>query len=127
MPIVRDAIEEVADGEIRIMPPNKWNPDLAVFRKSTIVERDGYIHSAPQLIVEVPSPSNRLGDREELRRDNSSLGVPEYWVITPEERSEYVFHLEHGELRRAAVRTEGMLKPREFPNVQVDISRIWPD
>src|SRR5947209_62628 len=128
MPVVRDAIEEVVNGEIRIMPPNKWKhagivrrvrrdiesqlddreflvvtenfgliirkaplisrvPDLAVFRKSSIVERDGYIHSAPQLIVEVLSPSNRLRSREELRRDYSTLGVPEFWIVSPDDRT----------------------------------------
>lgn len=168
MPIVRDVREEVVDGEIRIMPLNKWNhtlivgnvrraleeqldrreflvvaenfgliirkapltsrnPDLAVFRKSTIVERDGYIHSAPQLIVEVLSPRNRLRDREQLRRDYSSIGVPEYWVITPEERTVEVFYLENGQLRTAALLAEGALEPREFPSVQVDIHRFWPD
>src|ERR1035438_8978704 len=87
LPIVTDQIEEVVNGEIRLMPPNKWNhtciieklrkvldrqldedrfivvtsnfgliirkspltsrePELAVFELSTVVERDGYIHSA---------------------------------------------------------------------------------
>src|SRR6266545_1705557 len=97
MPEVQDGIEEVVNGEIRRMPPNKWphahlvhrlarcfernvddsvlviqanfglvisrepltcrTPDLAVFRKNTIVEKDGYIHSAPQFIAEVASES----------------------------------------------------------------------
>ncbi len=168
MPVIRNGREEVVNGEIRIMPPNKWNhasivgnvrraleawldrreflvvvedfgliirkapltsrnPDLAVFRKSTIVERDGYIHSAPQLIAEVLSPRNRLRDREELRRDYSSIGVPEYWVITPEERTVEVFYLEDGQLRTAALRAEGMLEPREFPGVRVDMAGMWAD
>src|SRR3974377_34148 len=88
LPEVQDAIEEVVNGEIRIMPPPKSRhgdivdelasqmrsqvdkyqirvrssqfgliirrsplttrvPDLAVFETATIVEQDGYIHSAP--------------------------------------------------------------------------------
>jgi Uma2 family endonuclease len=168
MPVVRDAIEEVVDGEIRIMPANKWNhasivrkvrrdleaqldeqewwvlaenfgliirtspltcrvPDLAVFRKSTIVERDGYIHSAPQLIVEVLSPSNRLRSREELRQHYSTIGLAEFWIVSPEARTIEVLYLENGQLCTSAVLTEGILKPREFPRVQIDIARIWPD
>src|SRR6202011_900025 len=94
-----EGVEEVVQGEIRKMPPNKWNhariveelarqlraqldlqavfvvtsvfglmirreplttrvPDLAVFVKEQIVEQDGYIHSAPELVVEVLSPAN---------------------------------------------------------------------
>jgi Uma2 family endonuclease len=168
MPVVSDVIEEVVDGEIRIMPPNKLNhalivenvrdalvaqlerreflvlvanfgliirkspltsrvPDLAVFRRSTIVERDGYIHSAPQLIVEVLSPANRLRNREELRQHYSAIGLAEFWVVSPGDRTIEVFYLESGQLCASAVLSDGMLKPREFPHVQIDIARIWPD
>src|ERR1017187_4353664 len=33
-------------------------PDLTMFAAGTMVEQDGYIHSAPQLVVEVLSPAN---------------------------------------------------------------------
>src|SRR5258708_27876099 len=110
MPEVQDAIEEVVNGEMRIMPAPKWNhalivervrddlaaqldrrevrvvtatfgliirkqpltsrvPELAVFVKNTIVERDGYIHSTPQLVVEVLSPANTRREREEKGGD----------------------------------------------------------
>lgn len=100
MPEVRDAIEEVVNGEIRIMPPPKLIhaeivenladllrrqldpktvrvrvsafgvvircdpvttrvPDLAVFRKASMVEKDGYVHSAPELVVECFRPATR--------------------------------------------------------------------
>src|ERR1035438_6392725 len=128
MPEVDDALEEVVNGEIRIMPPAKWKhqriielitealrnqlgtqrysvatgsfgviirkapltsrvPDLAVFELATLVEQDGYIHSAPQLLVEVLSPSNTRREREEKFAGYASLGVPEVWVISPEART----------------------------------------
>ncbi|MGA2771115.1 MAG: Uma2 family endonuclease [Bryobacteraceae bacterium] len=168
MPEVTDAIEEVVDGEIRIMPPNKWNhtlivenmrdalvaqldrhefrvvvavfglvirkapltsrvPDLAVFRKSTIVEQDGYIHSAPQLVVEVLSPGNTHRERERKLADYASLGVPEMWVVSPEARTVEVLYLEGGFLRSAQALTQGVLEPRQFPGVQIQIAAIWPD
>src|ERR1700683_2950888 len=33
-------------------------PDMAVFIRSNVIEQDGYIHSAPELLVEVLSPAN---------------------------------------------------------------------
>src|SRR5579862_7991417 len=45
----------VFDLIIRRQPLTARQPDLAVLRKSSIVERDGRIHSAPQLIAEVLS------------------------------------------------------------------------
>ncbi len=168
MPEVTDAIEEVVDGEILIMPPNKWEhaliaqqvgsaldaqldardaivltatfglvirkapltsrvPDLAVFRKSTIVEQDGYIHSAPQLVVEVLSPANTRRERERKLADYASLGVPEMWVVSPEARTVEVLYLENGFLRSVQALTQGVLEPKHFPGVQIQIAGIWPD
>ena len=168
MPEVTDFIEEVVDGEIRIMPPAKWKhalivanlhdalvaqlsrrevqvvngsfglvirkapltsriPDLAVFLKSTIVEQDGYIHSAPQLVVEVLSPGNTRRERERKLADYASLGVPEIWVVSPEARTVEVLYLESGFLRSAQALTQGVLQPKNFPGVQIQIAEIWPD
>ena len=169
MPEVTDAIEEVVNGEIRIMPPAKLPhtrivvrlfraldrqfdetkvfvatssfglvirkqpltsrvPDLAVFEQATLVERDGYIHSAPQLAVEVLSPSNTHREQAEKLADYAEIGVPEVWLISPEGRSVEVLYLEGPGYRLAAVLGTGdMLKPKLFPHVQVDIAQIWPD
>ncbi len=168
MPEVSDAIEEVVNGEIRIMPPPKWKhseiidnlfaqirlqvdprevkvkasqfgliirrhpltsrvPDLAVFRAASIIEQDGYIHSAPQLIVEVLSPANSRREREEKLEDYAFLGAPEVWVVSPEGLTVEVLHLKEGRLRTTDVLKTGLLKPEHFPGVQLDIAQIWPD
>jgi Uma2 family endonuclease len=167
MPEVSDAIEEVVNGEIRIMPAASWKhqriveltgralerqldtarfsfardfgliirkspltsrvPDLAVFELATLVERDGYIHSAPQLLVEVLSPANSRREREEKLADYASLGVPEVWVISPEARTVEVLYLEDGYLHSTQILACGVLTPKLFPNVTVDIASIWPD
>jgi len=112
---------------IRRRPLTARIPDLAVFQVNTIVEQDGRIHSAPQLVVEVLSPSNTRRERAEKLADYAALGVPEVWVLSPEARTVEVLYLENGQLRRQALLVEGILKPRHFPGVQVDIARIWPD
>jgi Uma2 family endonuclease len=169
LPEVSDGVEEVVNGEIRIMPPPKWVhtrivvnlnlaitaqvdagevtvvaaqfgliirrapltsrvPDLAVFENSTIVEKDGYIHSAPQLVVEVLSPANTPAAMEEKLADYASLGVPEVWVFSPATRSVEVFYLEDGLLRPVQVfNGQGILTPKHFPSVKVDLARIWPE
>src|SRR5438132_9337386 len=50
---------------IRRDPLEMRIPDLAVFIKSNVVEQDGYVHSAPELAVEVLSPSNDRRERTE--------------------------------------------------------------
>ena len=167
MTVVEDAIEEVINGEVRIMPPNKWKhalivqdlaraldrqvneqeilvlttqfgliirkrpltsrvPDLAMFVKKNLVEQDGYIHSAPELVVEVLSPANTRAERAEKLRDYEALGVPEVWVLSPEARTFEVLHLMEGKLRTVQVLTQGQLSPQRFPGVAVEVASIWP-
>lgn len=162
-----EGVEEVVNGEIRKMPPNKWNhtrvveelgrrlrthlnpdttyvvtsvfglvvcseplkirvPDLAVFVMSNVVEQDGYIHSAPELIVEVLSPANTRAERTEKLKDYQSLGVPEVWVISPEARTVEVLLLTNGQLTTTAILIQGHLKPARFPEASIDIESIWP-
>lgn len=161
-----EGIEEVVNGEIRKMPPNKWNhaqaverlarelrakasenvlivttvfglvirkqplttrvPDLAVFRTDEIVEEDGYIHSAPELIVEVLSPANTRSERAGKLNDYESLGVPEVWVISPEARTVEVLTLKENRLLTTALASEGRIAPRNFPEIAVDVAAIWP-
>jgi Uma2 family endonuclease len=169
MPEVEDAIEEVVNGEIRIMPPAKSLhakiiarlnraldrqldpdrtllfcssfgliirkqpltsrvPELAVFQAETVIEKDGYFHSAPQLAVEVLSPANTRRKLQEKLADYAEIGVAEVWVISPEARTVELLILESGQLVRAGLFSTGdILKPRPFPHVQVDIAQIWPD
>ena len=167
MPIVNGR-EEVVNGEIRIMPPNKMPhpqimralqaaffrqldlstteffastfglvirrepltsraPDIAVFDRSTMVWEDGYVQSAPQLAIEVLSPSESRREIAEKLRDYESIGTSEVWLISPEAATVEVLLLEDGKLRRSAILAEGVLKPKHFPAVQIDISEIWPD
>ena len=159
--------EEVVNGEIRKMPPNKWNharaveqlalllraqvdpqrifvvttvfglvirqeplttrvPDLAVFYANRIVEQDGYIHSAPELIVEVLSPANTRAERAEKLKDYEIRGVPDVWVVSPEARTVEVLSLKDARFSATALLREGQLKPSQLPGVIIEVAAIWP-
>ena len=169
MPEVQDGIEEVVNGEVRIMPPNKAShgdvvdnlydivrpqidpkmtrvrisnfgivirkdplttraPDLAIFIRSNIVLIDGYFHSAPELVVEVLSPSNTRGEIQGKLRDYASIGVPEAWILSGEARTIEILHLNsNGDLETAGILNEGEIRPKLFPHIIVDVGAIWPD
>jgi len=111
---------------IRRDPLTTRVPGIAVFIRKNVVEMDGYIHSAPELIVEVLSPANTRAEREEKLKDYESLGVLEVWVVSPEARTVEILLPEKGRLATAAVVREGNLKPIHFPGAVVDIASIWP-
>ena len=113
---------------VRKHPLTSRVPDIAIFDLSTMVEADGYVHSAPQLIVEVLSPANTRRDRAGELADYAALGVPEVWVVSPEARTVEVLRLSGTDYARAAIVASGdTLRPTLFPSVQVEISGIWPD
>jgi len=112
---------------IRKSPLTSREPDLAVFDLSTLVEQDGYIHSAPEFLLEVLSPINSRREIERKLADYASIGVPEVWVVSPEARTVEVLHLENDCLRSTQILAQGVLTLRHFPTVHVDIATIWPD
>jgi Uma2 family endonuclease len=111
---------------IRRNPVTTRVPDIAVFIRNNVVEQDGYIHSAPELVVEVLSPANTRSERAEKLRDYESLGVPEVWVVSPEAQTVEVLLLQDGRLTTTSLLREGQLKPARFPEASVDIAAIWP-
>ena len=168
MPIVEDTIEEVAGGEIRLMPPNKTThakivqaltaafvrqldesriqiygptfglvirkepltcrvPGLALFIKTNVVEEDGYVHSPPELIIEVLSPSNTPARVREKLREYGELRVPEVWVFLPEVQTVEVFRPRGDELEKSALVKDGQLSAQYFPEASIDVTAVWPD
>lgn len=112
---------------IRKEPLTCREPDLAVVDRSTALEIEGYLHSAPLLAVEVLSPSEtRRGIGEKLR-DYESIGTEEAWLVSPEAATVEILLLQDGVLGQSQIVTEGMLRPKHFPGVQIDLAGIWPD
>ena len=65
------------------------------------IGRDG-MRGAPDLVVEVLSPSTRRTDLVEKRREYLGLGVTEYWCVDPDRRQAQVFTDLTGEPRGLA-------------------------
>jgi len=112
---------------IRTAPLTSRTPDLAIFERATIVVVDGYFRSAPQLAIVVQSPSETRRRTERKLRDYESLGIEEVWLISQQAGTVEILLLQDGALRQSRILTEGILKPKHFPGVQIDISGIWPD
>ena len=111
---------------IRQNPLTQRTPDIAVFQLAGLVERDGYIHSAPELAVEVLSPANTPQKVNEKLADYASIGIPEVWVVAPKERSVAIHLLTGSGFATAIHPHDGVTAPVRFPSVPVDFNAIWP-
>ena len=86
-----------------------------------------YIEGAPDLVVEVLSPSNWPYDRGEKFRLYQSTGIPEYWIVDYRKRQIEVFTLEEGEyaLGQGVLREGDIARSRELTGFEVAVSEIF--
>jgi Uma2 family endonuclease len=103
------------------------SPDIAVFWRERMVIQDGLYWSAPDLIVEVLSPSENRRRKEEKLADYAAIGVPEVWLVSPEAETVEVRLLKEGRLQRTAILAEGSLQPSQFAGVAISIPAIFPE
>ncbi len=73
---------------------NVTEPDLLFIRadRLDIVTETG-VHGAPDLVVEVLSPSTRARDLGVQMHLYLRFGIPEYWIIDPEMETLAIYHL----------------------------------
>jgi Uma2 family endonuclease len=100
-------VEFAALGQVRMAPEdvilgpkNVFQPDVLVVLNEHL-ERltEAGVMGAPDLTVEVLSPSTALDDRVDKHREYALAGVPEYWMVNPETKVVEVFVLEGKEYR----------------------------
>jgi len=70
-------------------------PDFFVVCDKSKRKRDG-IYGAPDLIVEVVSPSTEKIDRGDKRELYQRVGVKEYWIVEPDKKVIEVYLLKDG-------------------------------
>ncbi|MEJ7596092.1 MAG: Uma2 family endonuclease [Planctomycetaceae bacterium] len=62
-------------------------PDIAVVLTANRIITTTKIKGVPDLVIEILSPSNRKHDLELKNRLYEQSGVPEYWIVDPENQS----------------------------------------
>ncbi len=65
-----------------------YQPDLLFVRRNNlgIFKMDG-VHGAPDFVIEILSPSNAYYDLRQKKSVYERIGVREYWIVDPMERS----------------------------------------
>jgi len=74
---------------------NVVQPDICVVCDESKLDEKGCI-GAPDLVVEVSSPTTRKRDLNEKYRLYEAAGVREYWVVDPESKTVSVYILDAG-------------------------------
>ena len=101
-------------------------PDLLVVCDPEKVDRQG-VHGAPDLVLEILSPSTRRSDRLTKHLLYQRAGVREYWIVDPATRSVAVHLLEAQHYASPDFYTEGAVVPVSvLAGFSIDLSRVFP-
>jgi len=94
---------------LRLMLPEGTyrEPDLLVLLDANDPRRQNAGWLGADLIVEIVSPDDPRRDKVDKRRDYASAGIPEYWIVDPQEETVTVLRLEGGEYAEHGVFQRG--------------------
>ena len=123
----------VAPFEVKLWPegPSR-EPDLAFIHHSNqtqLKRKSKRFDGAPDLIVEIVSPSSVRDDRVDKFMEYEQAGVKEYWIIYPNEQTLFQFVLnEQGKYQLHKMFAEDDLVPSYlFPDLIVDLKEAFED
>lgn len=78
-----------AGTDLYLTESERYVPDGMIVCDASKIREDG-VHGAPDLVVEVLSPSTAKYDRGHKKDVYEACGVREYWLVTPGEKSVYL-------------------------------------
>lgn len=132
--LLADALEDKGLGQVYVSPIDVLlgphdiaQPDIVFISKARLdIVKEKNIQGAPDLVVEILSPSTSRTDRIRKSRVYASNGVPSYWIVDPIEESIQLLRLA-GELYQLAAVAERpeIVQPAEFPGLEIDLDAIF--
>ena len=101
-----------------------------VFKRLEQIETSPWVKGAPDLVVEIGSPSTRRRDETIKRRLYERFGVGEYWVVDPELETIKVYRRTGDRYERVAelfLEHDDRLTSPLFPDLELALSEIFED
>ncbi len=130
--VPRGGLVAGSEAKFAVSPSRGRKPDLTVFFPgSQRPPAQGPIDVAPDVAVEIVSPTPRDGrrDRVEKLAEYAAFGVRYYWIVDPQLRSLEIFELtSDGSYRHALGATTGVVD--DVPGceaLRLDLGAIWAE
>lgn len=132
--IVGDYVEQHQLGEILFAPVDvylsateTYQPDIVFIAQErlTIIAMEK-IEGAPDLVVEVLSPTNVDYDLRHKTKVYEQFGVREYWIVDPMEKSVELYANENQQFKLAErVMADGVLNSKLLAGLAIRLSAIF--
>ncbi len=110
----------------RLNEDNVYQPDVSFLSNNRLqLAGEVYVQGAPDLAVEVISPSSRQYDSFEKRINYARAGVQEYWLVDPIARSVAIYTLEGDQFVRVS-QPDDHLRSRVLPGFWLRLEWVFP-
>jgi Uma2 family endonuclease len=105
-----------------------YQPDIIYISRDRLKNLGMKIDIAPDLIVEVLSPSNAYHDLVHKKNVYEAHGVKEYWIVDPIEKTIEVFENRDGQfVTIAKAKKSGQVDSKVLRGFTLDSATIFPD
>lgn len=102
-------------------------PDLLFVsnERREIIQRQ-YIRGAPDLVVEILSPSTSHVDRHVKMQLYLRYAIANYWRLDPDRQQFVAYALDHGQYRQVALARENeTVSAPPFPDLVIPLADVW--
>ena len=111
----------VTDEEIQTVV----QPDLSIICDQSKLDKRGCL-GAPDITVEILSPSTSYKDQTEKLLLYEKYGVKEYWIVNPDAKYAMIYHLEGVKYGKPEYLTENdILKSKPLEGLEIALSDLW--
>ena len=108
---------------------NDYEPDICYFEKvkSETFNPDQMQFPAPDIAVEVLSPSTEKTDRETKFQDYAAHGVREYWIVDAEHEIIEQYFLQNEEYELLLKAKDGTIQSVVLPDFKIQIRAVFDE
>jgi len=101
-------------------------PDIVVICDPKKLGEEG-CRGAPDLVVEILSPSNMAIEMERKLLLYKKAGVQEYWIVDPKDKHICIYLLKDGEYALRICHIQDTAKPAVLPGLEIPLSTIFAE
>jgi len=104
-------------------------PDILVLCDRRKLDKKGYgMRGAPDMVVEILSPSSTRMDRVIKHKKYQQYGVREYWLVDPLTATVEVHLLNDGQFKKAAqYNAMDSIPVQVLPGCHIDLSEVFAE
>jgi len=117
--------------DVRLFPKDDLSdrtvvqPDLLVVCDKTKLEGNACCRGAPDLVIEIVSPSNTHSELFLKFNYYLEAGVREYWVVNPEQRAVHVYVLDGARYIVTLYKENDVIPVSILPGLTIDLKTLW--